>query len=759
MDVSVEIEIQNVLQDHYKENGRKLKQMVDNITYKYGGLSEKDKDDFYSIANHTISEIIKAIDDPEAERKYDPNKGNFTGYIYRAISLAIIDDIKYRNAGKRSVHYIDEHGEKIFLPTISIDAPIGEDDSFTVGDFLCSQSDNFDILHEIGTEDNMILDEKMQKYLDSLTETQRSILQLKTKGFSTEEIRTKLKLSKKQYERQMQEIKSYEHTKFLYRDENASSQTTKEDIKMTPVITTSEKYKDAHYSIESIRKKLKKYIWRDDHPLQRHAAQWNLYSKSELISDILQGKPLGQIIVSEEIKNGVTMYWIIDGKQRCTNIDDFCADGFAISKKVQRPLITYQTPKRDENGEQMYNEDKFPIFEFKSFDIRKKRFHQLPEELQDKILEYQMPTMLNLNCTKAEIAYDIARFNRSRPMNANQNGWTGIDEAYAEMIDNIIKLNFFKEDFIGSNYTSKNNSSGLMRRVIVESIMTINFINDFNRDFRKNCEYISDEANDMVFASFYELVERLMEVANEETAKIFNVKDSFLWFAVFNECCNYNISDTQFVEFVEQFNVSLHSKEVDGISFDSLCNGRTKNENHVRNRIKFIIDLMLGYFDIEEEAKEETIFEFDSSWAEYVENFINTDLMQFIDIKQVDKERIAVQTYMLLDKEKDFSDEFMQEYIDNVLIEDEVTGDILSLYMDMLNDYTLEMDDNTYKLNPNQIPALIGATKYAVKEEIDKQTMVDLIKKWSTTMDCSADSHDKNENYRMMINDLEYVGI
>ena len=44
-------------------------------------------------------------------------------------------------------------------------------------------------------------------------------------------------------------------------------------------------------------------------------------------------------------------------------------------------------------------------------------------------------------------------------------------------------------------------------------------------------------------------------------------------------------------------------------------------------------------------------------------------------------------------------------------------------------------------------------------KEIDKQTMVGLIKKWSTTMECGADSHDKNENYRIMINDLEYVGM
>lgn len=50
------------------------------------------------------------------------------------------------------------------------------------------------------------------------------------------------------------------------------------------------------------------------------------------MSDILQGRALTQVIISEEIKNGIQMLWLIDGKQRCTNIDDFMHDGFAISK-------------------------------------------------------------------------------------------------------------------------------------------------------------------------------------------------------------------------------------------------------------------------------------------------------------------------------------------------------------------------------------------------------------------------------------------
>ena len=136
--------------------------------------------------------------------------------------------------------------------------------------------------------------------------------------------------------------------------------------------TTSEKTKNTSYAISAISKKLSRHQLRDNHVLQRSSGQWNNYYKSELIADILQGKALTQIIISEEIKDGITMYWLIDGKQRCTNIEHYLKDGFAISKNVQRYEIEYQTFKKDKNGKEVLNKDGFPIPEQKIFDIRNK---------------------------------------------------------------------------------------------------------------------------------------------------------------------------------------------------------------------------------------------------------------------------------------------------------------------------------------------------------------------------------------------------
>lgn len=739
----------------YANDARELHRMVKKIVSSFGGISQKDMDDFYSVANSTIAEIKGNIDnkiiDAEAtgedsKNHYNPSKGRIEPYVYRAIEYRIKDFISGKNTLKRSPH--DTEGN--VMQIMSLDSPMGEDNASTVGEFLCSKSSDFDIIDAIESKNGTVWSENVEKYLNSLTKMQRGILMMKINGNTNEQIRDEYHLSRKRFEAEWQIIRSYEHTKHLYMEKTPINQEeTREEDTMAQT-TTSEKTKDTHFSVESIRKKLKKRIWREDHPLQRAASQWTLLFKSELLSDIMQGKALTQVIVSEEIKNGITMYWLIDGKQRCTNIDEFCRDGFAISKNVQVYMIKYQTQKRDENGELMFNEEGFPIFECKEFDIRRKKFSQLPEELQDKILEYQIPVLLNLNCTKKEIAYDIARFNRCRPMNVAQNGWTSMEEGYAEFVDKILDMDFFKTDYVGSDYKPSSNKSGTLRRIIVESIMAINFVDNLNRDFRKSCEFLTDEANDATFIDFYDLVERLMEVANEETAKVFTVKNSFLWFAVFDKCQKHNITDEQFVEFVTAFNQSLHNKEFNGLVYDDL-DKKTKSNVAVVERINLLESMMLAYFDKEQEQTL-TEFDMDTNWNEYVDKFSKSDLMLTTNISKTDEVRLAAQSVMLTGGQTSLDDTSIQEYIENNMIDDDEVESI-SFYMDMLNDYSLELDSE-YKVYPSSIPTLVGVMKYAVDNEVADDVMVGLLKKWTNNLS-SIRGEDKVHNYLMMVDDLK----
>lgn len=130
-------------------------------------------------------------------------------------------------------------------------------------------------------------------------------------------------------------MKEYDKRKLL-KTEESEDVNIEEELPMETKTTTSERTKSTSYSIESLSKQLRQHRLRDNHPLQRTSGQWNLLTKSELISDILQGNSLLQIVISEEIKAGITMHWLIDGKQRSTNLKDYLEDGFAVSKNVQR---------------------------------------------------------------------------------------------------------------------------------------------------------------------------------------------------------------------------------------------------------------------------------------------------------------------------------------------------------------------------------------------------------------------------------------
>lgn len=241
----------------------------------------------------------------------------------------------------------------------------------------------------------------------------------------------------------------------------------------------------------------------------------------------------------------------------------------------------------------------------------------MPEELQDRFLDYQVPVMLNPNCTKIEIAYDIARFNRCRPMNVAQNGWTVLTEEFAEYVDNILKMKFFKEDSAVSSYRESNNTSGM----IVESIMVTYFYENFSKDFRKICDFLSENANDTIFIEFYSMVERLSAVAKESVSHLFNTRDSFLWFGLFARFIKTGLNDGKFIEFMEEFSTNLYYKEVNGESYEFLDSKSTKDRFIVIHKLNHLEKLMREYLHIN---IEETVTEL----LEFIQEQVNEDATQ-----------------------------------------------------------------------------------------------------------------------------------
>lgn len=623
--------IEKLLESYYKNNAKKLRSVVNKIfNKKYGGTVNKDMNEFYSVANDVLTDIA-------LKNRYDESKGEFDGFLYAALSLAIIDEFKRQNRDRRKakIDVIDEEtGElkRISVSDVYLDAPIGEDGNTTVGDTIKS---DYDIYSSVSVDDNY--SEKVEKYLDGLSELQRKIAKLVMDGYPVCKIKEDLNLTDKEYRDNWNAMTSYNSKRILYKENNKA-----EDNEMnveTLMEDVAETYKNTSYSIESISKQIQKKRIRDDHILQRHSGLWARFAKSELVSDILRGKSLTQIIISEEIKKGMRMQWLIDGKQRCTTLDDFLHNGFPVSKNVKNYNIRYQTAKVNEKGDEVLNEEGFTEMEFKEFDIRGKKFSQLPEELQDIFKDRQIPVLYNMNCTKKDIADDIARFNRSMPMNKAQNGWLGLDESFAEFADNISKMPFFQPSFVGSSYSSNNETSGMIRRIIVEGIIVSDFINEFG-DFDKMCEFLSNEASDSNFTEFYALIERLTAVCDEKIASVFNAKDSFLWFGLFSKFASTGEADEKFVEFITAFNRDLKNKRINGCSFEDLCvnaeTGKarsTKDKYIVVPKMELLEKLMYEFLHIDSLDNNDGMTEMKSD-----EDFIS-------EVVDIEKEEMDMELY------------------------------------------------------------------------------------------------------------------
>ena len=749
----------DILESYYKvnedkpeESARKLHNIVDKILSQFGGITDFDREECYSIANLEITKYVNSQLEQGIE-DFDENK--FNGFMYFAISNKIKTYMTRKNRGKRcQIVVTEEDGKEVkeYIYPTSLDNLMTDDGETKYIDVIPS---DFDIESSIDVGELLNLGENVIRYISSLGSVQRQIADLIMQGCNSTEIKEILHISDKEYNTYLSDMKEYEKRQLLKMEE-CENANIEEELPMETKTTTSERTKSTSYSIESLSKQLRQHRLRDNHPLQRTSGQWSLLTKSELISDILQGNSLLQIVISEEIKAGIIMHWLIDGKQRSTNLKDYLEDGFAISKNVQRYMIEYQSDKTDEDGNVILNEDGFPIPESKVFDIRGKKFSQLPEELQDKFRDYQVPVMLNLNCTKKDIAYDIARFNRCRPMNVSQSGWLGLEESYAEYVDKILKMDFFKVDCDKSSYSNTNIKNGSLRRIIIEAIMTSKYLSHFDKDFGKMCAYLTENANESVFIDFYLTLEKLSNVLRGNTSDIFNNKNSFLWFALFDKFLEYDFEDDKFNGFIQEFKETLHNKEIDGITYDCL-NGQkgTKDRSSVTKRFNHLLTLMKEYLHIEDSVEEIT----EESEPEIVEN----DLFDTETIEELpEKPAIAEVTEYSAIGNKEI-EHVSGEVIDNTIhtdmksalkfVQDCVDEAVSELdvqdYEEYLDTITLDVDNSSKLLDAANHDSIIGVIAYAYQNDVDCDDWFKDYFNRNNTYDV-----DQKKNYLNMRNDL-----
>lgn len=185
--------MEQILVTYYSNNAKKLHNTVDRILLKFGGISDKDMDDFYSLANEVFVDVM---------RRYDGLQ-SFDGFLYSCLLNKIKTEITRRNRKKRKADRM----------SISLDTPISDDENSTIGDMIV---DNYTIEKEIFNKNEEGYSNRMLLYLSKLSNLQKSVLKLSIAGYLPDEIREELHMTEKEYADCYAAIHSYRNVSVLF---------------------------------------------------------------------------------------------------------------------------------------------------------------------------------------------------------------------------------------------------------------------------------------------------------------------------------------------------------------------------------------------------------------------------------------------------------------------------------------------------------------------------------------------------------------
>lgn len=183
--IYMNFDVETTLNDYCGNEMRKLKKICYPILSKIGGITELDYDDFYSIANMTVYSAVKQYD----ETKND----NFELFLTGCIERKFKTEMTRRNRCRRIPQSMIDR----------LDQPVNEDGETTFGDLIKGEFDWDFFINNVGK------DTPLDRYLNSLSKTQKSIAILSIKGYDLPDIQQILGIDSRKFQNCLTDMKSF----------------------------------------------------------------------------------------------------------------------------------------------------------------------------------------------------------------------------------------------------------------------------------------------------------------------------------------------------------------------------------------------------------------------------------------------------------------------------------------------------------------------------------------------------------------------
>ena len=536
-----------IIDEYCCDGMKKLKKLCDPIIMKIGGISEKDHDDIYSLAQFLLYKSVKNYD------KDNANGASFKTFLYNILSRRIYATyIRDKNRQCRSNTRIGKNGEVIFIPDVSLDAATEE-----TQDIKEKIASDYNV--EDASEFDFTVDENVENFMSSLSNIQRKILEMKMKEIPTDKIRSELGISAARYAKEMESIKLNEGLLVFTKNRK---EFIEEDMHMEERvmgISESEGYRMDKYSMFSLLDMKKTGDINCKYILQRKPFQWSNEERNRYICRILSNLPIPEIILCEQNVKGMTISHLIDGLQRLSYAEAFKENHFKVGETgAERHLIQYREYIHDENGNRVLDEDGIPEFELKVCDIVGKSYKDLPDELKKRFNNFNINVTKFFNCTNEQIADHIRDYNNHSAMNNEQSGIVSISTDTARKIKTITeKCGFLKNC---GKYTTTNRIKGKLDRMVAEMIMLLFHPNDWKSNVKATYKYLDENAKQEEFdtlSSELDMLESVIENAGDDINAMFTTTYTPMWVAVFHNFLTSGKDLHNFVDFLNAYNSEL----------------------------------------------------------------------------------------------------------------------------------------------------------------------------------------------------------
>lgn len=623
--------------DFYCDNENKeLKKIVNPILVRrFAWIPQKDYDDFYSIASMVVWDCEKKFNGEKVKTK------KFKSFVSACIHNKIKTQITYMNRDKRIAK--DEDGNP--LQNSSLDAPIGNEDNSTLGDYIVGESC---VEEEVMGDSN----ERIERCLESLSSIQRKIIELKMEGISVEEVKQQLNLNNSEYENHMKAIKENRtvidfKTKRNKNTKKAevkimSKEANEETIQVMDIDTTDSYRRDNNTLsslLDDISDELSPTYINRDYISQRQPFMWNEEQINKFYTRILNNQPIPEIIVCEQIVDGQKISFLIDGLQRLSYAELFKNNIRPIKAKgAEFTHIKYKKRVVDENGNIKIVEE--------LFDVVGKKYEDLPEFLQKRFDTFNISVTRFFNCTAEMIDYHIRNYNSHTAMNKVQYGVTNASNATVGNIKRLSQKHSFFKDIVKIN--NKNIKDGSWDEVVGRAIMTTYFLDDWKKEVKDVFMFLDENSTTEQFETLKKHLDRLVEMIGDNSLKdLFTTGNTHIWLAVYDKFTKLSIDDNKFVDFMRNFIKEIHKKDEEATEFvkNTYKSRQSRDKSVIVGKIDGLYDLLLEFLHINKEDAEEV--DYKEFLKVNVEDIIDSDIEEIQMVANDVSEKLDEDSWML----------------------------------------------------------------------------------------------------------------